>query len=701
VIPPPLGALADLYGVEQSYVDTDGARQVADPDALVAVLRSLGADLTAPGGAAGPLRTERVRRSRQVLAPVLTWPPGSDPDVELTLPAARALGECWLHVEAEDGSTTTSRPMVRGPVSTVDIEGAIFHVYPVSLLGPEATPLPAGYHHLTIETATGRSTALVVVAPPCPRPSPGWGAFMPVHALRSAGDRGVGTYADLARLTGWIAGQGGSFVGTLPLYPAFLDESFEPSPYVPVTRLGWNELFVDPRLVPEFGLTPGAQDLMGERPAAGPGADGLVDYRSTMERLRRILEPMAANLFAGPSGRRDALDSFAASRPELVRYAEFRGAHERGEVAALGRAELVEAPPVHALSASARYHLYVQWIAESQVQAAGDRLYLDMPVGVHPDGFDPWWEPDAFARGVEGGAPPDDFFASGQQWGFRPLDPRVVRADGYRYPIACLRHLMRRASRVRIDHVMGLHRLFWIPDGFSARHGVYVRYHLEEMAAIVSLEADRSGTSVVGEDLGTVPDVVRLAMGESRILRSWVLEFEATATDPLPEPPESAMASIGTHDLPRFATFWDGEDIDDLVARGAQTEEWARPEHIARRAWRDALVARIGLDPGVAGPAGASSALRLCLTHLAASPARLMLVDLEDLWLERRPVNRPGSGPELPNWRTRSRRTLEELTGDPAIAELLGQIQQQRRLSRAPLGSGDEVSVDVTEGVPG
>jgi 4-alpha-glucanotransferase len=325
-----------------------------------------------------------------------------------------------------------------------------------------------------------------------------------------------------------------------------------------------------------------------------------------------------------------------------------------------------------------------------------------MPVGVHPEGFDPWWEPDAFARGAEAGAPPDDFFASGQQWGFRPLDPRAVRAEGYRYPIACLRHLMGRASTVRIDHVMGLHRLFWIPDGFTARHGVYVRYHLEEMAAIVSLEADRSGTSVVGEDLGTVPDVVRLAMGESGILRSWVLEFEASEADPLPEPPEATMASIGTHDLPRFATFWEGADIDDLVVRGAQTEQWAGPEHIARQAWRDALVARIGLGPGAADPEAPSSALRACLTHLAASPARLMMVDLEDLWLERRPINRPGSGPELPNWRTRSRRTLEELTEDPAIAALRGRLPHQRRVGRPPLGTGDDSGADVVPGgVPG
>lgn len=193
---------------------------------------------------------------------------------------------------------------------------------------------------------------------------------------------------------------------------------------------------------------------------------------------------------------------------------------------------------------------------------------------------------------------------------------------------------------------MGLHRMFFVPDGAEARDGVYVRYRDEELRAICTIEAERSRTAVVGEDLGTVDDEVRQGMARDRMMRSWVLQFEVAPDAPLPQPPELVMASIGTHDLPRFAAFWDGP----------------------RRAnWRRAL----GGD--------ARRGLRTCHDHLAAGPARLVLVDVEDLWLERWPHNRPGTGPEAGNWRHRATRTLEDLRGDPEVVDVLERIDGLRR----------------------
>jgi 4-alpha-glucanotransferase len=204
---------------------------------------------------------------------------------------------------------------------------------------------------------------------------------------------------------------------------------------------------------------------------------------------------------------------------------------------------------------------------------------------------------------------------------------------------------------LRLDHVMGLYHLYWVPAGAEATDGVYVRYRSSELRAITSLEAQRSGTAIVGEDLGTVPDEVRQGMAQDRMLRSWVLQFEVSENAPLPDPPELSMATIGTHDLPRFVTFFEGP---------------------GRARWRRSL----GGD--------ARRALRTCLDHLAAGPARLVMADLEDLWLERWPHNRPGTGPEAGNWRHRSARTLEAVLADRAVADSLGRVDALRREEDIP-----------------
>ena len=248
-----------------------------------------------------------------------------------------------------------------------------------------------------------------------------------------------------------------------------------------------------------------------------------------MSRLRRqVLSPMAASLLGEASTRRDELCSFAQDHPELLAYARFRadldtrtGGRRRRGGGHIQRG----------------YHLYAQWAAAQQLASAASStpLYADLPVGVHPDGFDPLWAPHAFVAGMHGGAPPDLFFEGGQDWSFPPLHPERMREDGYRYFIEILRRAFRHASYLRVDHVMGLQRLYWIPEGFGARHGAYVSYRAEELHALVSLEAHRAGSVVVGEDLGTVPAGVRERMTEDHMLRSWVLQFESKVDDPLPD----------------------------------------------------------------------------------------------------------------------------------------------------------------------
>lgn len=639
-VPDDLATLAALYEVQVSYVDADSRRRSASPDALRAVLGALGAPVTDLSGA---VRAERLRQHLETVAPVIALPAVGSQVVAISLPHGVHPRDCWLSVQDERGETDRRRlmPSIRRPIGTFTLEGMRMERYEAQI-GSPLQMLAPGYYRLRLEGAGIDTTSLVVVAPRCPVPARGWGAFLPLHALRAQGDWGVGNYPALRAFAEWVSSLGGSFVGSLPLYPLLLDgleRPVEASPYLPATRLGWNELYVDPTGLPELAASAEAKALLAserfQADLAAARRASFVDYPATMALVRRVLEPLSRVAAEHSSARREALEAFARAHPEIGAYARFRA----GEA---GPASSGTLPA----TAEGRYHLYAQWAAFEQLGEAGDGLFLDLPVGVHPQGFDAQWARGAFCDGVEGGAPPDAFFAQGQKWGFRPFHPRGLRAQRYRHLVDVLRHAMSRASVLRLDHVMGLHRLYWVPDGADATDGVYVSYRDDELRAIVSLEAARSGTAVVGEDLGTVPDEVREGMAEDRMLRSWVLQFEVSADAPLPDPPDLSMASIGTHDLPRFAEFF------------------AAPE---RTAWRRVL----GGD--------ARRGLRMCLDHLAAGPARSMLVDVEDLWLERWPHNRPGTGSEAGNWQHRSVRTLEELTADDEVIGAFERIDALRR----------------------
>ena len=383
--------------------------------------------------------------------------------------------------------------------------------------------------------------------------------------------------------------------------------------------------------------------------------------------LRQVLEPMARCVEEGRLPERHAgLRAFARRYPELEAYARFRALDDRGGE---------DDEPDHSVTA---YYLYCQWAAQEQLAEATVSCphYADFPVGSHPRGFDPEWSPVSFVPGVHGGAPPDQFFPLGQDWGFRPLHPERVREDEYRFVSAALARAFRHAACVRIDHVMGLQRLFMIPEGASG--GAYVSYAAEELHALVGLEAHRHGTVVVGEDLGTVPDDVRPRMQRDRILRTWVFEFETTEECPLPEPPALSLAALATHDLPRFAAYLWGDDVSEREKLGVITAAEAALEQARRALWRDRLLHRLGLAEGPDVGETTAAALKGCLLHLARSPATIAVADLEDLWGEQERQNVPGTGPEAVNWRRRGQWTLEQLAGDERVSGLLGILAQAR-----------------------
>ena len=637
-----LHELAEAAGVQRSYTDTRGRRHTASAAALTAALRALGHDVTEAGGGAaealGALAAARLRRTAEPVA--VAWG-ATRARIGFTVPA-RVDRVRWT-VALEGGGE------LRGAKRVEDL--------PRTRAGCalELPALPHGYHQAHLELGGRSATTLVLAAPrrAYAGPARSWGVFLPLYA--APGPFGPGDFTRMRRLLAWTAGLGGDLVGSTPLHAAFLDRPFEPSPYLPVSRLYWNELYVDPEAVPELHAAPRARQLMAAAPA--PAADRLIDYRAAMAAKRRVLEALLAAL----RGRRlEEFEAHLRDHPDLAEYAAFRA---RCEQEGAGWRDWSDAPAA-AAPAATRYHAYAQWLCAEQLAsvAAGDAgPYLDMPLGVHPGGYDTWRHGDAFAEGVSVGAPPDDFFLGGQDWGLAPLHPERLRASGHAYPIACVRALVRHAAAARIDHVMGLHRAYWVPHGLAATDGVYVRYPAKELYAVLCIESHRHNTRLVGEDLGTVPDAVRRTMSAHGLLRTFVLQAQlGAAADPLDQVPSAAMVGMNTHDMPTFAGFWDADTAAD-----------------GRRETLRAAVARRG-HAAADGP----QVLDACLQELAASDARALLVTLEDMWWERARQNVPGTTTEHPNWRRRARYAVEELDRVPGLAPRLRRIAELRRGER-------------------
>ncbi len=447
--------------------------------------------------------------------------------------------------------------------------------------------LPPGYHRLVLETPGRVDESLVVAAPSraaVPEGCRGWGVFLPLYALRRDNGWSCGSYSDLESLMAWVGGLGGTSVSTLPLLASFLDDPLEPSPYSPVSRLFWNEFYLDLESIPELGYSPSAQAIMASAPfqaeLQAQNGSSCVDFRRQMASKRRVLEELARCCLTNASGRLPRLRQFAATNRWVKDYARFRATTEKQGTVWSRWPERMRDGDIQLGDFEgpvSDYHLYVQFLASEQLQRLYQRgrsygvgLHLDLPLGSNPGGYDVWRNRDIFALGASGGAPPDTFFIKGQDWGFPPLHPERMRLNGYRYFIDCLRHHLSCANVLRIDHVMQFHRLFWVPDGMGPKDGVYVNYHHDEFYAILALESQRYKALIVGEDLGTVPDEVRDEMARRGLQRMYVVQYEASPNParPLREVPEDMVANLNTHDMPTFAAFWQGLDIEDRQALG-------------------------------------------------------------------------------------------------------------------------------------
>lgn len=632
-------ALACEAGVLTEWVDAWNDNQQVSFEDLRAVLSALtGRQLTSDS--AIEMTTREIAHSRPSIEPVLVAWDGVLADVHFDFSVRDA---CLV---LEDGTEVA-----------VEVGDRIL-AFP--------TELPIGYHTLVVNN--GSHTSHVFSAPTRAYPSP-WkvtGLIAPTYSLRSEKpDAGIGTIAYLEDLANLSNDVGIEVVGTLPLLAAFPDQ---PSPYAPASRRAWNEIFVD------FSEIPGWTG----KPTLTQNEHLWVDYAAAGYEIRSSLETYSEHVSATPALRLE-VDAFLNAEPEMRRYAAFMAMTDSAGRNWRGWPASVAAPPERVA-----YHETVQWLMHTQLTGLsrnlavrGQYLYLDLPIGCHSDGYDIWDMPEQFAP-ASLGAPPDTLFVGGQDWGLPATIPEMARADGHLNFRKAIRSQLAVAGLLRIDHVMGIHRTWWVPHGSGPTHGAYVMQPTDEMFAIICIESVRARAGIVGENLGTVPPEIRTALDEHELLGMAMANLGET------EPRQVDLVALTSHDTPAFAAWWNGNDIEDLFDLGVFDQERAHDERERRMNDIQELQDRFGTD----GPVETRDAL---MVWMAGTSASVALFSLDDLLMEERRQNIPGTDWERPNWRIRYACTLDEIADDAETMSLLEHLSS----IRSPQGNASAESQEL------
>jgi 4-alpha-glucanotransferase len=712
----PIRRLGDLYGIEPGYTDFWGKRRRVPAATERALLQAIGVAVGSEREVVDSLREAEARPWRRMLAPVRVIAPPEAPEVTFTLPAR--LGDAkidWTLAEGtgrvHEGSLT---PHDLPAVASAEVEGETYRRWHLPL--PAA--LPHGYHQLSVAARghdDARGSLQLIVAPArcygAARGSRLWGLTAQLYGVRSQRNWGMGDFTDLADLTERAAAMGASAVGVNPLHALFPADANHISPYSPSSRLFLNVFYLDPEAVPDLAESDEAQAMLGaagflDELAKARTAE-LVDYPAIWRLKLPVLELLSESFrerhLAVSSARAQGFRAFRAEMGQaLEQHATFDALHEHA-LRTSGRwswrdwPEPLRHPDSPEVAAFAREHrdrvdffTYLQWLADEQLGKAQVRaraagmplgLYNDIAIGVTPASATAWASPGICLSGVSVGAPPDWFNLHGQNWGLAPLSPAGLREDAYAMFAAALRHNMRHAGAVRIDHVMGLKRLFWIPEGASPVEGAYVRYPFADLARIIALESERHRCLVIGEDLGNVPRGFRPAMQRAGLRSCRVLYFERERDGEFVPPeayPRQALVSVSTHDLPTIRGFWTYRDWkwrdllsrfpDEDALRTARTER-DRDRVLLLRALRRAGVLPAGIDPEQPPDEPSDELVLAVHRYLAATPGHLVMVQLEDALGEEEQPNLPGAD-EHPNWRRKLGRSLEALGDEPMVARI-------------------------------
>ena len=708
--------LGEIYGIDSSYTDFWRKRRRVSPATERALLTAMGVAVGSPREVEDSLREAEARPWRRMLTPVRVIAPPEPVEITFTLPVRLGTTTIDWMLEQEGGDVHEGRlvPDDLPVAAAAEVEGESYRRWRMVL----PSDLPHGYHRLSMtvrdRSHAGGSLQLIVTPARCYGPGGNdrlWGLTAQLYGVRSRRNWGVGDFTDLADLAEKAAALGASALGVNPLHALFPADSSHISPYSPSSRLFLNVSYLNPEAVPDFAESSEARSLLEDAgfrgDLDGARAADLVDYAAAWRLKLRVLELLFQSFrerhLAGASVRADAFRAFRAQMGEaLEQHARFDALHEHalrttGHWSWKEWPEPVRHPDSPAVEAFAREHrarvdffAYLQWQADQQLRQAQERtraagmrlgLYNDIAVGVSPAGATAWANPGVCLNGVSAGAPPDLFNLHGQNWGLAPLSPAGLREGAYGLFAATLRHNMRHAGAVRIDHVMGLQRLFWIPDGASPADGAYVRYPFADLAHIIALESERHRCLVIGEDLGTVSRGFRPAMQGAGLLSCRVLYFEREQNGAFLPPedyPRQALVSVSTHDLPTLRGFWTGRDLkwrdffarfpDENASKSAHAER-QRDRVLLLQGLRRAGLLPAGIDPEQPPDEPSDELVLAVHRYLARTPGHLLMVQMEDALGEEEQPNLPGAQ-EHPNWRRKLARDLEQFATEPLVGRI-------------------------------
>ena len=738
-----LRLLASRAGISPEYHDIAGTLHVTSDETRRAILSAMGFETASRDSLAAALTDWDEAPWRQPCDPILILEQGYGPTTWVFRLPLEEKDEDQLvltwHVSDEKGTVVHREDA--GPRLAPHEVQVVAGRRMVRLALPLVPNLALGYYDLsvvgTVGTMATKGMLRLVVAPAHCYVPPGmahgervWGVAVQLYSVRSRTNWGVGDFTDLARLVEWAGKElGAGIIGLNPLHALKNSRPHHLSPYSPTSRLFLNELYIDLDRLPEYHASPEAQRLR-QSPEFQAGVEqaraaDFVDSESVVKAKRTMLDlayrQFLTENYSGTepslqptSARGWLLERFIRDEGEsLERFALFQVLEEDRRLIEHAPKLWPEWPAQYrnpgspALREFARRHRkrvrffqYVQWVAADQLRAANAKAsQVQMTVGLYPDlalgsdrnGAEAWMLQDTLALEADCGAPPDAFAPQGQNWGFAPFHPIRLKSTGYRSFIELLRKTLRQGGAIRIDHVMMLFRLFWVPRGLTAAAGAYVQYPAEDLLRILALESTRAQTLVIGEDLGTVPDYVREQLARYKILSYRVFYFERNWDGSCRPPsayPDQSLAVVTTHDLPTLTGYWSGEDIRLRARLGIYVHEQAVQQAFEERA-RDKnhfLAALQGaglLPPGVSAqqesvPAMTPELCRAIHLYLAGSPAWVVMANLDDVIGEVTQMNLPGTVDAYPNWSRKLSLSLEELQQDERVQSLATAIRTLR-----------------------
>ena len=739
-----LRLLASRAGIFPDYHDIAGTRHVTSDETTRAILSAMGFRVDSREALAQELNRWDEAVWRQPCDPILfleegygtaSWP--------LRLLLERG-GESRLTVtwQVVDEKGAVVHRAEAGPRLDQEEEQDVAGCRAMRFQLPLPPQLRMGYYDLSMVARSSKgdtkgSLRLVVAPPHCYVPDSVaqggrvWGLAVQLYSVRSHSNWGVGDFTDLNQLVEWAGRDlGAGIIGLNPLHALKNTRPHHLSPYSPTSRLFLNELYIDLERLPEYRTSPDAQRLRNspefQKELERVRRSDHVDSESVAKMKRTMLDfayrQFVKDNYMGTepslqptSARGWVLERFIRDEGEsLERFATFQVLEEERRLVDPSPRlwpewpEQYRNPDSPALREFAKRHRkrvrffqYMQWVAAEQLKEAKSRaaqaqmtvgLYPDLALGSDRNGGEAWMLQDVLALGADCGAPPDAFAPQGQNWGFSPFHPLRLKATGYRSFVELLRKTLRQGGAVRIDHVMMLFRLFWVPRGLTATAGAYVQYPAADLLRLLALESTRAQTLVIGEDLGTVPDYVREQLAAYRILSYRVFYFERNWEEgSFKAPaayPEQSLAVVTTHDLPTLSGYWQGEDIRLRASLGMYPNEEAHVQACEQRA-RDkehmlAALRKAGLWPRAESdqldsiPVMTPELCRAIHMYLATSPAWIVMANLDDVIGEMTQMNLPGTLDAYPNWSRKLALSLEELQRDERPKLLAAAVRSLR-----------------------